>query len=186
MKIKGGKITIIMILFLCALIGLGYYLNIILIPELKNNQLRIEEKKTMLAAKQQELREVQELNTRFDEIKTEVDIALAALPSEEQITDILYQFSSIADELGLNTNNLSINEPASSSPKDKIKQVGITLSINGEYADLITYLSAIEKSLRLINIANVSVSGSSSLDDTDSLLTLSFQASAYYTPTSNK
>ncbi|OIP97401.1 hypothetical protein AUK40_03270 [Candidatus Wirthbacteria bacterium CG2_30_54_11] len=186
MNLKGGKISGIIFVLIAALVGLGYFLNIVLIPDVHKKQTLLEEKELTLNAKNAELTNVQELDRTFDTIKDEADLAVSALPSEKQIPDILFQFTAIADELNLKTNNLTISTTPVSNPRSVAQSIVINVSLTGSFSDLLGYLSALENSLRLINISSVSMSGSAALDDTSAPLVLSLQADAYFTPLATK
>ncbi len=182
MNLKGGKISGIIFVLVAAMVGLGYFLNIVLIPDVHRRQSLLTEKELTLDAKNVELASVQELDRTFETIKEEADLAVDALPSEKQIPDILYQFTAIADELKLKTNNLTVSTVPVVNPRSVAQSIVINLSLTGSFADLLAYLTALENSLRLINISTVSISGSSSLNDSSAPLVLSLQADAYFTP----
>jgi type IV pilus assembly protein PilO len=164
MKIK-NRVPLIIGLLIVALAGLGYYLNMALIPQLKLKNLEYQEKKEILAAKKEELAAVQELDSMFSALQKQAGVALNALPSDKEIPEILYQLTSIADEKGLVSTNLVINAGAVTDPRSTVQSIHFSLSLAGDYQGIVRYLEKIETSLRLINIGSVSFSSSSTLGE---------------------
>lgn len=176
------RIPIIVIFLVFALGGLGYYLNMVLIPKVKENKAILQQKEEILDIRKREYEAVKELDSTFAEIETEVNTALAALPSEKQIPDIPYQLAAIADRHSLTNFNWSLSTTPVTVPRANIQSLGITLSFVGSYDEIISYLQSLENSLRLIDISNIAISGSSSMEEDEAPLTVSLQANAYYTP----
>ncbi len=164
------------------LAGLGYYLNMMLIPDLKMQEALEQQKRVALQAKVQELAAVQVLDSNYSEIESKANLILSALPSDKQIPDILFQLTSIADEYGLVDNSLAVSPTPSGSARSSVQSIDFNLTINGRYDKIIAYLSKIEQSLRLINIDSVSLSGSSSADASAVMITASLKGRAFMTP----
>lgn len=168
---------------LLVLAGGAYYLNQILLPIYLENQVVFVEQQDALSARQLELREVENLSRIEEEIDRRTLQAIEAVPTEEEIPELIFQLGSIADELNLTTNNIAVTpSPSSNSRSGQPQSVGITLSFTGSYEDIVNYLSALEDSIRLTNISRVSISGDDTVDSVNLPLTVSLQGLAYYSP----
>ncbi|HDS11635.1 MAG TPA: hypothetical protein ENN77_01885 [Candidatus Wirthbacteria bacterium] len=176
-----SRIPLIVGFLIITLLGFGYYLNQILIPDYRRNQVVLENQKQLLAIRKQELAQIQELDRNFDRIKVAVETALIALPSETQLIDIPYQLASIADAHNLQNFNWSLSTQPVTIPRSTIQALGINISFIGNYDEIISYLDYLGNSLRLININNISISGSTSLEEASGALSVSMQANAYFT-----
>lgn len=176
------RVPVIIGLLLTALVGLGYYLNVLLIPAYRAEVREVAEKQSLLKNKQEELTAIRELDAHFSDIEEQASQAVKALPSEKQVPIILYQLAAIADSQGLETNDIRVNSTEALTVQNNINGVDFTLSFTGNYNDIVAFLQKIETSLRLLNITDVSLGGSSSLDETDTLLTASLKGLAYFTP----
>lgn len=180
MKIR-KRVPIIVAVLILSLGGLGYYLNQDLIPDLKEKKVELAEARLQLVAREAELESVQELEGDFPEIQIRASRALAAVPSEKQIPDVLYKLTRIADDEGMRTNALSVSPASVVSQRSNISSLAFNLSFTGEYADIVRYLEVMEESLRLVNVSNVSISGGGGGEGVDPVLNASLQGQAYFT-----
>ena len=174
------RIPLIVSLLVLTLLGFGYYLNQMLIPEVKKNQQILDNNRQALQIRKNEYQQVLALDERFSDIQEEAKTALIALPSEAQLVDIPYQMAAIADDNSLQSFNWSISTVPVTMPRSSLQALGLNLSFVGDYGQIISYLEDLNQSLRLINVTNVTISGGASLDAGDSPLSVSLQANAYF------
>ena len=95
-----------------------------------------------------------------------------ALPTEEEIPDIINQLQGTAKVAGVSMNSLNINLPAikAGSKEDVIKSFGvvqITFAIEGKYDQIKSYLDAIETNVRVMDVQKFGVQGGTEKETLD-------------------
>lgn len=175
------QIPSIIVLLALSLMATSYWLNQMILPSLRENQTVLQEKQDLLAARELELRRIQDLSRIVDELDRRTKQTIEAVPTQEEIPELLFQLGAIADELNLTTNQLAITPNNDKSPKTaNASTIGISLSFSGNYEDIVNYLYSIENLIRLTNISRLSISGDDTFESLDRPLTVSLQGVAYF------
>ena len=104
-----------------------------------------------------------------------------ALPTEEEVPDIINQLQGVAKVSGVLINSLSINLPAikAGDKKDVIQPVGVvqvTLALEGDYGQIKSYLGAIETNVRIMDVQRLGVQGGTE----SNTLSYNIVVNAYY------
>jgi Tfp pilus assembly protein PilO len=172
------RIPIVIAVFLLILGGLGYYVNQILIKDLKETQQQIEGKESLLQVRKTELVAVQKLNQDFSAIEKKATLALEALPSEKQKPALFFQILSLADKNNIKVSSFSPADPPDSTTPG-LKEIQINLAVQCSYEQALDFLDDLSTSMRLVNITAVSISAASAEEQT---INLTLQAKTFFLP----
>ena len=107
-----------------------------------------EEKERIVADLDQFNREVKELEQRLSE-------ALAQLPNEKEIPQILEQVAKLTEDSGLKMNVFTVLPEV---PRQLYSEVPISLQIKGNYHNIALFFDKASKLKRIINISNLELS----------------------------
>lgn len=121
-----------------------------LYDELNKIKREKEEKEKIVADLDQFNREVEELKERLAE-------ALAQLPNQKEIDQILDQLSGLIEDSGLYLETFAVNPEV---PRQLYSEVPITLKITGNYHNIALFFDKASKLKRIINFSNLSLGGS--------------------------
>ena len=117
--------------------------------ELVKVQREKEEKQRIVADLDQFNREVQNLQEKLNE-------ALAQLPNEKEIDQILDQLAELVNDSGLTLDAFTVNPEI---PKSLYSEVPITLAISGNYHNIALFFDKASKLKRIINFSNLQLGG---------------------------
>lgn len=167
-QLTSGVITPLLIL---AILLLGYFVLLPKYREVKSNRAVLQQKQAEVQTKQSQLSSIQALVDELLAKRQELESIDEALPPAPYIPELLANFDHLAKQSGVLISNLSVSTPAdSSSPTassaanrgkrwesilsstEKLGAIDIDLSINGQYANLKTFLMNVEQNLRLLDI----------------------------------
>lgn len=126
---------------------------------LADDQRRINEMRTQLAAKQQQIRQEQDVVAKLPQLEAEIarlrqtlaDLK-EILPTGPESGELLKWIKNLADQSNLDLKDFT---PESLRPVEFYKEYPIRMSIIGAYHDLGLFLDRISKYSRIINISNV-------------------------------
>ncbi|MEE8575453.1 MAG: type 4a pilus biogenesis protein PilO, partial [Thermodesulfobacteriota bacterium] len=95
---------------------------------------------------------------RFQEEKTDLqeklDLALAQLPNEKEIPDLIDSISDAVKDVGLKT---FLFQPKGERPKGFYAEVPVNMEVEGSYESLYEFTDRIGKLPRIVNIGNISI-----------------------------
>jgi len=93
-----------------------------------------------------------QLKSRPDDIK-KID---SALPSEPNLGKLVYYIQEEATKNGLVVKNLFLTKSSTSTTSNTIKDLAFSLSLVGNYSSLESFLTSLQSSARLFEIASIS------------------------------
>ena len=121
-----------------------------------------------------------DLQARQDDVKKIDD----ALPSNPDLGKLMYFLQRTAKENGMMVTELILSKssPTSAAAKNNIKEAVFSVDIVGDYISLGKFIVAIEKSARLLEVANISFSSptGSIMQSSPSLTPTQFQTQQIY------
>jgi len=109
-----------------------------------------------LKIKNQELADLKALEKNYTQASKEAVDALQALPSPAQIAELLIQLEALAKESGMGFASLGITKEETAGKA--YQTLVLTLKVSGTYKNLKTYLDAVEKNLRILDISSIDFS----------------------------
>lgn len=94
---------------------------------------------------------------------SDADLVLRAVPVDEDYKTLIASLERIGAESGVKVTSVSQNTNASAAPADSglAKTLGFNVNIEGPYDKIFTFLQNTERSARVINFTNMTLSGNS-------------------------
>ena len=100
---------------------------------------------------------LERLISQYNEREGDIASLNKAIPNSQNIPELLVNLEAIASESGLTFGNVNFKPKDLKAPGIKTLIVGI--KVKGSYPDFLNYLKALEKSLRIFDVTNVSFAG---------------------------
>jgi Tfp pilus assembly protein PilO len=100
-----------------------------------------------------------ELRARSEDIK-KID---SALPSDPSLGKLVYYLQEQSSKNGLMLKSLFLSKATTATEKNYIKNISFTLNLLGNYSSLENFISSLEKSARIFEVANISFGSAQSL-----------------------
>ena len=151
-KVKKSDLSSTIIL-LCVLVilALAYFVINPVINKIKDLNIQISAKTTEVQALQNKFSALEQLKVKFSQSSEEVKKLGLAIPTANDMPEILTQLENMAQKNGLKVSTIS---PA----KDSKKGVeALNIGLEGEYPSLVNFISQTEKNIRLIDIRSISL-----------------------------
>jgi Tfp pilus assembly protein PilO len=132
-----------------------------------NQQIKI--KRQEEGALKQRLEDLKELEKNYDGAKDKAKMAVLALPTEEQIPELLVQLENIASENAMVFLEISPGEKIKGGKKTETatipkttpggiyQELPMTIKISGSFANLNAYLKSIENNIRILDVDSISI-----------------------------
>ncbi len=194
---KTEQAVALLLLFLIIIIGLIYAPYIGINPQLgtlKEKNLEAAVKKTDLRAKEQQVGNLKELESKIKATQSTVKKLAIALPNEAEVAEILVQVQAMASSSGVNITALSPskeeilasvvaeNEEVTTegdmvSVEPTVEKYSFTMSVEGSYDSIMKFLKAVENNLRPVKIIKADLAGGGGGNPT---IATSFVMEAYY------
>jgi len=170
------------------LINAGIFLAIILvawllvwgkISQLRSIQAQITARLGTITLEKQVIQKLNSISQVLDTQKSNVERLNQAIPTEDQQPEILSMIENISSQNGLNLISLDITTPeeaplpsgvkARNLPikKQLLKQLQVTTNLEGNYASLKNWLTAMEKNLRIMDVNKITFKIKESLTTTN-------------------
>ncbi len=147
-----AKLGIVFGIFV-VLTGATYYF---LIADL---QTTIDSLKTEYVAKQNEMAEKQEIADNLTERKRELDkaeadfqAALAEMPEQKDIDELLAQLNDVGKKSGLEISKVT---PGDEAPDKFYARIPINMSVKGNYHEIAMFLQEVSNMKRIVNVNNI-------------------------------
>ena len=157
------------------------------------------QKKSDLKLEEERLEETKEINGKLKDLaeqyeahRAEAEKIMMALPSKEEIPNLLVSMEAISAENGMllqslgfsiqsdNTGRLAAGEEGQIAPPgQQFKKLGLDMSLNGSYSSLKNFLASVEKNLRIIDIESIDF-GASEGEGASDIFEYSIQGVTYY------
>ncbi|HOV88567.1 MAG TPA: type 4a pilus biogenesis protein PilO [Candidatus Paceibacterota bacterium] len=172
---ESEKRTISIIIIIALFIGAAVVFFTMTWPMLNQVLASNRELAQAKAEYQKQARAVQLAKTIVDQYKNLTDVnqmVSLTMPRTEELYNVLVQLNKISEDSGLIIQSISLQKSSTgtthptSSTQVLLKtpqQMSLTLSLNGTYEAFKTWLEAIETNIRLMDVTNISLAGTSSL-----------------------
>lgn len=144
-------------------IGLSYFLINPFINRIRAVNTDIQLKNNELGQMDQKINDLNYLKDQFNKSLPDLKLLNTALPGGKKIDEIIIQFNNIAKN---SNTTISSFKP---SNKGANGSIGLDLSVNGSYDDIINFINSLENNARLISIKTLTLSPSSKKDITGSV-----------------
>jgi type IV pilus assembly protein PilO len=147
-----AKLGIIFGIALVLTAGTWYFL-------ISDLQTRIEGLKAEYVAKSNELAEKQEIADNLVERKRELDkaeadfqAALAEMPEQKDIDELLAQLNDVGKKSGLEISKVT---PAEETPDKFYSKIPISMTVKGNYHEIAMFLQEVSNMKRIVNVNNI-------------------------------
>jgi Tfp pilus assembly protein PilO len=124
---------------------------------LKDLQASVAEKETELQYKQQYFSNLADVKTKLDKYEEELSKIDSALPFGPSLPSLFNFIQGAGSQSGIVLKGIS-PFTSTSQKESKVKKTEFSLEVSGDYASFKSFISALEKSARLIEIENISFS----------------------------
>jgi len=150
-------IPIIIISLVVSIVMVGFFL----VPkyqELSALKTQINQKKIQLENQHKYIQQLKVQESKLKENQEIVSKIDSAIPDGPDIPSLLAFLQETSVQAGISIENMGWEELPFSSEKERVKQHTFGLSISGSYFAFKNFLSAIERSSRIIDVVQVSFS----------------------------
>lgn len=144
------------ILFFAAL-AIGFWILWPLYGDITAALLSREQNQSNLAQRKKLTENLERLISQYNERNSDVASLSKAVPSDQNIPELLVNFEAIASENGLIFRGVNFKPKDLKAPG--VKTLIAEIRVKGSYPDFLNYLKAVEKSLRIFDVMSVSFSG---------------------------
>jgi len=168
-------------------LAFGLILQFLTLPAIEKSQdtqIKLEERKAYLAERKKIIKRIEELREESGLWQDQIERLNLALPTNSQITSILFQFQNFATDSGLVMKNFDFKEQSES-----VSPGGAAVSVNnnfiGSYSSLKTFLKRLEKNLRIIDVQSINFSSGTKEEGektAEQLLPIILGVKLYYFP----
>ncbi len=125
--------------------------------QIKSTNAAISKTKANLAEKQNMLNSLNELETEFNSLQTEIPKINEALPSSQQLPELMVGLPVLISQNGMILKQISFGSPV----YDEVlgfSFLDIKLSVSGPYVQMQRFVSALERNLRIFDVRNIDFS----------------------------
>ena len=126
--------------------------------ELKIVQKNVEEKRAELQTKEEYALKLSEIKTKLEEYGQELSKINSAIPDDPSLPSLFSYLQKASSESGLILMDISPFTISPSKDLTNLKEAVFSIKVSGSYPSFKNFLSALEKSARLIEAGNVSFS----------------------------
>ncbi len=138
----------------------------------------IREREDLLNSKNAILTNIKELNKEYQKRIPEIAKLSAIVPSKKSVAEVLSAINDISAKNGIELfSSAIISQKTSDANNSPYNLLSIEMGLNGTYPGLTNFLQALERNLRLVDIA--SVDAAAGLGST-SILNFVIKGNAYY------
>lgn len=153
--------TLITIICFALALGLGLGLLWPKYQFLQSLQAQIKEEEEELQTKTEYFSQIKKILEELKKYEEELSKISNALPTDPSLPSLFNFLQKAASQTGLVLESIalkSISAPEAQKEPTKIKEIDVDLSLAGPYPALKDFLSAIEKSARIIEVRKISFS----------------------------
>jgi type IV pilus assembly protein PilO len=113
------------------------------------------------AEKQAYVENLQKYEARLTELQASLNLARSQLPDDPDVPQLLAQLGNKAKQAGLEIDRF---EPKGEAPKDFYAEIIFDMKVHGSYHEIGTFLDAIGKLDRILNVTGLSMSNPRSVN----------------------
>jgi type IV pilus assembly protein PilO len=159
--------TILLVVLALALVLYGYY-SFLLLPILNG----METSTTNIVKYNQEINSqalskvlLQKDKQKLEELRTNMNSAYSNLPQQERDADIAYNIKELGEASGISLTSVNFSEPMEykleQAPKvsGTLMSIPVNIQISGEYQNIMSFISKLEKGNRISVVNTVTLSG---------------------------
>lgn len=117
----------------------------------------IKEKESELKAKTDYFLKVKEISAALQDYTDELAKISDAIPSEPLLPSLFDFLKKTASQTGLILKNINLGGVSQPPESVRIKEISVDLELEGSYSALKDFLSAVQRSARLINVRDMSL-----------------------------
>ena len=144
------------ILFFAA-IAVGFWVLWPLYGDIQSAILLREQNRDNLIQRKKLTENLERLISQYNERSSDISSLSKAIPNGQNVPELLVNLEAIASESGLVFKGVNFKPKDLKAPG--IKTLIAEIRVTGSYPDFLNYLKAMEKSLRIFDVANISFSG---------------------------
>ena len=175
---KIPTMLILALLIVAVIIG-GYLLISPKKANVNTIQNQVKEKEQAVTTKEKEAADLKEIEANLKTAQTQVKDIPSVLPKGDQIPELLIQLDALAKDssLGLNSVNLT---PGTETEKALYQTMNISATVIGSYTNLKTYLDAVEKNMRLLDVTSIDFSATPVVPEAKEIFSYTVNMKTYY------
>lgn len=126
---------------------------------------------------------IDDLSAKYNQASADLDKLALAIPSDQQLPELLIQFEEMVKRNGLVTTGIKL-ENTEEAPKDQIgarrniKSLSVSVSVDGSYSGFKGFLEDIEKNVRMMDVSAISFTKPT--DEKSEVAKFSVKLNSYY------
>lgn len=106
---------------------------------------------------------IDELSAKYEKSKTDLNKLSLAIPSEQQLPELLIQFEDVIKSNSMIINNVEFTDEGASTGNEfsktgNVKIIQTKLAIEGSYSNFKNLLNDIERNIRLMDVTSINFS----------------------------
>lgn len=138
----------------------------------------INERQALFSSRSAIVQRIQTLNNEYQQRSADVAKISSVLPSKKSLAEIVSSLDKITTQNGLQIVNASIIGRETGSQTSAYTTLPISISLNGSYRGLVSFLQSVEKNIRIMDVASINASSASA--ENPGLLNLLLLGNTYY------
>lgn len=163
LKLPTSKKVLILVVILCAIVGLYLYFRIMPAQDGLNASKRdLAKSEAELSTIKAVAREFEKFKEQVEKLNEDVKNALTQLPNEKEIPEILKTISSLGKESNL---EFTLFRPKPEQPQEFLVTVPIELIAMGNYHNIGTFFDKVGKLPRIINVTDFNMTRAKEIKD---------------------
>lgn len=157
MTLKLFKYIILPFVLFFAALAIGFWILWPLYGDITAALLSREQSQDNLAQRKKLTENLERLISQYNERNSDIASLGKAVPSDQNIPELLVNLEAIASENGLIFGSVNFKPKDLKAPG--VKTLIAEIRVKGSYPDFLNYLKILEKSLRIFDVMSVSFSG---------------------------
>jgi len=149
------KVALLILILLIEGAAIFYGLYQPRMKEMAELQTRYEELQRQVEENRRIANNLPRFQAEYEQLKKDLDAALTELPNQKEIPSLLTSISSLGKRAGL---DFLLFRPKPEVPKDFYAEVPVDIAVEGTFYNVADFFVAVGKLPRIVNINNVSVS----------------------------
>jgi len=156
-KSKSNSAMLITLVCVIAIAGVGYFVINPGITGLKDASIKLDAKTKEAADLSDKITTLNSLQSQFTQATDTVKKLGLAIPSTDQMPEIMVQIETMASESGLRVNSIQPAKVTAAGEQTAQSSVPVTVSLQGDYPGLYAFLTKMEKDIRPMNIKSINI-----------------------------
>lgn len=148
---KNNQSSTIILISILVIAAVAYFFINSYISQIKDLNIKLSARSDEITQMQSKIDALNSLKNDFSQNSDKAKKLGLALPSGDQIPEVLVQLETIANSSGLKVSSIM---PAKENAKNALS---LSLSLQGEYPGLVSFISSLEKNIRPVNIKTINL-----------------------------